>query len=366
MNIFFSSLSGQDQTQSQHYLRILKNLGHNVFFFSTPTIKDENNKGFFITNGFDSKIDINDLIKYAGFTPDLFLYVEPYGIIPRGLDKANFPTACIICDTHLGLEERIQTSLFFDYVFLYHKNYIKYFTKHPKNNVLWHPYACDLTIFNPKSKECEYEYYIAFIGQLQTFSDRKKVITDLSKNFKINEQRFYSQLEIPLIYSVSKIVLNLPLSDDLNFRTFEAISCGALLITKRINNGQEFLFQENVHYVAFSDYEELEQKVFYYLNHPEERLFIANNGLKLIKEKHSLEFRIQDLLDQIFLDTKFEAPIRFMDDYSKQKQYAWLYQHWSLVEAGIHNYKSFNSKSIYHKIYLFYLILKSLYKKFKY
>src|SRR5207302_1696841 len=99
----------------------------------------------------------------------------------------------------------------------------------------------------------------------------RQILGQLAPRWRMNDQRSYLQEEIPEIYSRAKIVINLPLADDLNFRVFEALSCGALLLTRRIANGQELLFKEDVHYVAFGDEAELFAKVEYYLSHEAER-----------------------------------------------------------------------------------------------
>jgi spore maturation protein CgeB len=61
------------------------------------------------------------------------------------------------------------------------------------------------------------------------------------------------------------IVMNVRLGDDLNFRFFEALSCGALLLTRRQKDGHEILFKEGVHFAAFTRTTELTKQVDRYL-----------------------------------------------------------------------------------------------------
>lgn len=331
MNILFSSLSGHDMTQSQHYLSVMQRLGHKVFRFSVPASIDNPLRGYRAEDGFAPETNLDVLIRLAGFEPDLFLYIEPNGLIPRGLEHAPFPTACILCDTHMGLEARQNQALFFDHVFLYHRNYLRYFSNHPDGYVHWQAYACDLEIFQPQESERDLD--VAFVGQLGLQS-RKSIISRLSQRHKMNEQRFYFQKEIPSIYSRAKIVLNLPLADDLNFRTFEAMSCGAMLLTRRVNNGQEYLFEEGKHYAAFADEKELFDKVAYYLAHPEECAMIASAGLAEIQQHHRLEQRVGELLSTVQNKPERVAPIRQMSPAQVDRQYAWLYEYWRMVDPG--------------------------------
>jgi glycosyltransferase involved in cell wall biosynthesis len=333
MNVLFSSLSGQDLTQTIPYLRVLKRLGHQVFRITVPSLKEDLCRGFWVEAGFSPETTLEALIRLSGFEPDLFLYIEPNGLIPRGMEEAPFPTVCILCDTHRLLSARLNLARFFDHVFLYHRNYLHYFNEHPPGNVHWHPYACDLEFFHPLGVERDLD--VAFIGQLHPDSERFRILSVLLNRYKMNEQRYYLQEEIPAIYSRAKIVLNLPLADDLNFRTFEAMSCGAMLLTRRVSNGQELLFKEGIHFEAFGDGQELLDKVEYYLSHPEERESIATAGLTEVQQRHRLEQRIEELLNIVGGYPNKVAPIRRMTSSKVDKQYAWLYEYWRTVEPGL-------------------------------
>jgi hypothetical protein len=333
VNILFSSLSGHNQTESWDYFRVLQRLGHRVFRLPTPTFVVSESPKQWIEAGYAYQVTVDALIEHSGFQPDLFLYLEPLGLIPRGMERAPIPTACILCDTHQWLFARQQLALFFDYVFLYQRNYVQYFTAHPANHVQWLPYACDLELFHPSGVERDLD--VAFVGQPFPKSTRRGIVmAELGKRYLINEQRYYRREEIPEIYSRAKIVLNMPLKDDLNFRTFEAMSCGAMLLTRRVNNGQEVLFQEGRHYAAYADEQELFEKIDYYLTHREEREAVALAGLEEVRRNHRLEQRIDRLLSTI-RSNELVAPIRSMSPSQVDHLYAWLYEYWRAPEAGL-------------------------------
>jgi spore maturation protein CgeB len=240
----------------------------------------------------------------------------------------------VLCDVHGDLAGRLRLARFFDHVFLYHRNYVARFADHPPGHVHWLPYACDLEMFKPSGVARDLE--IAFIGQLFDDShERRRIVGRLSERWRMNEQRLYLQDEIPGIYSRAKIVVNLPLADDLNFRTFEALSCGALLLTRRIANGQELLFKEDVHYVAFDDEPELFAKVEHYLSHEAERARIADQGHAEVVAFHGLDVRLRQLLDTVRAGPEPVAPIRRLDARARDREYAWLYEYWGNVDAGL-------------------------------
>lgn len=100
-------------------------------------------------------------------------------------------------------------------------------------------------------------------------------------------------------YSQSKIVFNKSLKGDLNMRVFEALSCGRLLLTDRINNGLEELFTDKEHLVIYNDYEDLRNKARDYLTHPDESEAIAHKGQEEIWKKHTYLHRARYLVETI-------------------------------------------------------------------
>jgi hypothetical protein len=316
-----------------HYRRVLARLGHEVRWVSVPGLGGTSAPGLHACEGFALGTNIDDLLKATGADWDLFLYIEPWGLIPEGIERAPFPTACVLCDTHLDLASRQRLARFFDHVFLYHRNYIPEFREHPDGRLHWLPYACDLAMF--RSLGVERDLDVAFIGQAFTANgERSGVMARLRERWKTNDQRWYDQEEIPGVYSRARIVLNMPLRDDLNFRFFEALSCGALLLTRRIANGQELLFEENTHYVAYGDERELLEKVAYYLAHDDERLAIAARGHAEVVARHGLEARVETMLSGVRQQPGPAAPVRRMTPGELDREYAWLYEYWRSLDAG--------------------------------
>jgi len=316
-----------------HIRRVLARLGHTVCWVSDPSRGGHAAPGLHASPGFALGTTMSDLLATVGREWDLFLYVEPLGLIPEGIERAPMPTAALLCDVHNDLPSRRRLARFFDHVFLYHRNYLGAFDEHPPGHVHWHPYACDLEVFRPLAVERDLD--LAWVGQLfDAGHERGRILAQLRQRWRMNEQRWYLQDEIPAVYSRAKIVVNLPLSDDLNFRVFEAMSCGALLLTRRVANGQELLFEEGRHYAAFADEAELHAKVEYYLTHEEERARIAADGHAEIVRAHRLDTRLTALLETVQADAAPAAPVRRMTQTAIDREYAWLYEYWKSLEAG--------------------------------
>jgi hypothetical protein len=332
VRILLSSLSGNDKTESVHWRRVLARLGHEVRWASVPG-RGGDHPGLHACQGFALGTSFEEVVAASGGVPDLFLYVEPFGLIPEGVERATCPTACLLSDVHGDLPSRQRMARFFDHVFLYHRNYLHAFSEHPSTHLHWLPCAVDSEMFKPLPVPRDLD--LGFVGLMfQPGHERRRVMADLARRWTVNEQRYYLQEEIPGIYSRSKIVVNLPFKDDLNFRFFEALSCGAMLLTRRIDTGQELLFTEGVHYAAFADDAELIEKITYYLSHDAEREAIAAAGHAEVLKHHGLNTRLTTLLDTVRSNPAPVAPARSMSRAQLDVEYAWLYEYWRSLDAG--------------------------------
>lgn len=329
MKILLSYASEYDKGEGVHWARVLRSLGHEVHEVNLAASINGLGVPGRTVRGYPHEVTIDELLSEFPGT-SLFFYIEPLALLPRGLESSPVPTVCIISDAHRKLEPRLRLAELFDRVFLYHRNYIEEFRGRVRGEVRWLPIACDTEMFHDLGSPRDLD--VAFVGQLfGPGSERRRIISRLADKYRVNEQRYYRQNEIPGVYSRSRIVVNLPVGDDLNTRFFEALSCGALLITRRTNNGQEELFKEGVHYVGFGDEQELFEKVAYYLQHDEERARIARAGCAEVQNLHTLKRRAQSLLDGI--DGNRSASVRGMSKEAAADVYAAIYEENGCVET---------------------------------
>jgi spore maturation protein CgeB len=81
-------------------------------------------------------------------------------------------------------------------------------------------------------------------------------------------------------------------------RIYKILGCGCFCLTQPIQ-GLEQLFQDGKHLVVFDGYEDLCNKIDYYLKHEEEREKIALEGQKEVFEKHTINIRVKEYLKEI-------------------------------------------------------------------
>lgn len=185
-------------------------------------------------------------------------------------------------DTHQYLEAQVEKSKYFDLVFSAQKNALPYLGP----NTRWLPAGASI-----HEVDCQLDRSIdvGFVGNIfdGLHKRRKNVVERLIKD--VPGFKHYSNVFLDdkaRLTSSMKIMVNVSLNNDINFRVFETLACGAMLITDKVfNNGMEELFEDGKHLVTFETEDELIEKINYYISHDEERERIAKSG-----QRHVLKY----------------------------------------------------------------------------
>lgn len=104
--------------------------------------------------------------------------------------------------------------------------------------------------------------------------------------------------KMPLIFRNCKINLNMTaksIRNGLPQRVFDVLGCAGFLITN-YQADLDDIFEAGVDLETYDSLEELDDKIGYYLNHEEERRRIALQGYEKVKNYHSYDKRIVELL----------------------------------------------------------------------
>jgi len=97
MNILYSSIAGQNKGPASTHRKVLTQQGHRVIWVTSPSKGGKPDDPADVPElGLPVGISLQNVLRHIGVKPDFFLYVEPMGLIPEGLEYAPFPTACII------------------------------------------------------------------------------------------------------------------------------------------------------------------------------------------------------------------------------------------------------------------------------
>jgi hypothetical protein len=195
---------------------------------------------------------------------------------------------------------RLRMAPFFDYLFVANKGCIDVYSQARDNlPVYWLPLACDPHVQYDMGLDRIYD--VGFVGAIGgPYEERGAALARLEQRWRLNDyRRPYYGADMARIYSQSKIGLNITLGRILNMRIFEVPPCGALLLTKRSDNGQTDLFKEGEHFDTFETLNELESKVDYYLSHSEERERLARAGQHWAMTHHTYDHRARQIIATI-------------------------------------------------------------------
>ncbi len=227
------------------------------------------------------------------FRPDRIVYYDNSSLPwVTGFFQSKIPSVYYSVDAHLHPKWHPPYSAVFDACLVAQKSYLHAFSPyHP--SVTWFPPWASI----PRKRQHERALGASFRGTLGSDpeSERQKFFATVSSLAPID----YQSGPFEEVYANSKIVLNHCVKDDLNFRVFEALACGAMLITPRCDNGILDLFRDGCDLVTYrpNDPQDAAEKVNYYLAHGSEREVIAQSGHRRIRDRHTPMHRARELFD---------------------------------------------------------------------
>jgi len=169
------------------------------------------------------------------------------------------------------------------------------------------PFAAASWIFNSSKPLAGRGHDISFAGTV-----RSHLYATRLETLRATEARFKARFKLSLrsnvyledlatLYGDSKIVVNCSadlFGHGLNLRVFEAMACGALLVTDKVLDFEK-LFRDGEHCVVYDDIPDLLDKLEHYLTHLDEAQAIASRGHEVVLEKHTYADRAREVLGLI-------------------------------------------------------------------
>lgn len=199
----------------------------------------------------------------------------------------------------------------YDYVFIASNKFANEISNQVNTNVNSLLQCTDPEIFYP-SENKEFKEDILFVGI--TRDEFRTIIKDLSNTHhnysvygmgweKFIDEKYIKGEFIPnnilnQAYSSCKILLNdhwedMRLKDFPSNRLFDALACGTFVISDEIDSAKT-IFEDNI--ITYTNSEDLEKKLDYYLSHNEERELIAKKGQDLVLKNHTFDIRVDEIL----------------------------------------------------------------------
>jgi spore maturation protein CgeB len=263
------------------------------------------------------------------FRPDLFIALGGERILPStvvGLKERGTRTVLWTVDTPLHFTPILRSAPAYEHIFCQGTEAIEILQKQGAQGLSWLSMACDPDLHRPAELSAEerdrYGSDIVFVGS--HYPMREKLFEALAGLDLAIWGPGWDRLrsDSPLrgcvraahttpetwrqIYASAKVVLSVHFQDPLGKipchqaspRVFEALACGAFVITDRQRDVMA-LFQDGEHLVTFVDDEDLRGKVETYLGSSIERERIARNGRAEVLARHTYRDRLSVLFDSL-------------------------------------------------------------------
>src|SRR3989442_4990918 len=241
--------------------------------------------------------DVRALWRRLPFAPDLLLVADTLGpqALPFGLEDVPVPRVYYAVDVHMNFFWQRYYARLFDLVLVAQKDYVPVFDVPAR----WLPWGADQRVFRERGLARVRDLVFAGTVDPATRPKRAAIVACLRERFGLEtfgesvEKRLTWE-EMGALFASSKIVLNEAILGDLNFRVFEAMACGAFLVTERIDNGLLDLFTPGEELAVYGP-DDLIPQVAHYLRADAERARIAANGARAVRERHTLGARMAEL-----------------------------------------------------------------------
>lgn len=265
-----------------------------IALVNQPWFKDYFKESGFTVTFASNQAELNYL-REKGERFDLIFFLDNSAPIdPLPFLEDDCLLAYYVVDSHLHLEEQFYLSSVFDIVFVAQKRHVDIFAKINPNSV-WLPLFAN-PVITPELKT-DRDLEATFVGHLDKFchQERKRILEKIANlaPLKIIQAPWWE------IYPRSKIVVNKSINHDLNFRVFEALASGCLLITDHIDSGLYDLFKPWQQLLVYETVDECAELIEFGLRHEPLRERIASEGLEIFMKNHTEAHRADQIISQL-------------------------------------------------------------------
>ena len=268
-------------------------LGHEVLTCPTDNTGDIKSPEF--------PISIDRLWSYLpkGWNPDFVLLTdESTHPLFLGLERLEVPVGWYAIDSHIHHRWHQAYAAVFDVIFVAQRDFAPSYVRDQSRQIShWLPLFPPAI---PSLDDCHSRRHdLSFVGSINPVLNpvRYTFLKTLQEAYPL----YIATGDYFSVFMQSKMILNQCVNNDVNFRTFEAMACGGMLLMERVGNGLEDLFQDRTHCVMYEkgNIQEVIRIARYYGEHHEEREEIAARGRLEVEEKHTGAHRAQSILDAL-------------------------------------------------------------------
>lgn len=230
-----------------------------------------------------------------------------FSSFPTHLEAVRCPKVLLVGDTHQGrapLERMIAyaQSTQFNLILSYcNRQHLHFFRAAGFERLAWLP----LLLINPHPQPAMMRRAptIAMVGQFgKHHPRRRKLVSRLAAVGLPIRATTCPQPEAAAIYASSLISLNQSRNGDTSLRILEVLSSGGFLVTEQLSPyaGLDHVLTDGKDAVLYESFDDLVDKLRYYLSRPELTEPIRRNGWERFQQQHAPAQKQRQLLEMVF------------------------------------------------------------------
>jgi hypothetical protein len=156
-------------------------------------------------------------------------------------------------------------------------------------NSIWFPNCYDDSLIRPTQEK---EVFLGFCGSIL---NRAPVLDFLTEKYGLRQDIWVLGEKMVDTVSSYDVQFNVNLANDINYRSFETLGCGTLLLTNYNPQYEKLGFVDGENCLMYHDPSTLCEKIEYCQNNPAEVRRISIEGQRLAK-RHTYDIRAKKIL----------------------------------------------------------------------
>jgi glycosyltransferase involved in cell wall biosynthesis len=224
-----------------YFINAFRQLGHQTLSVGTSGGLDV------VLDKFLSLKGLQDVLTSRNFTPDVVLWsdtCQPPSV--GGLEVLPWPTMAYSIDHYMN-PWHVPYSATFDLALVAQRDYLPLFIREHPRPVLWLPLFCDPAY--DQDPGLPRDIPVSFVGTLDAPTNPAR--RPFLEAFKRQAPLVTITGDYRPVFARSRLVLNQSAAGELNLRIFQAMACGAAVLTEDAGNGLRDLFIPGEHLLVY-------------------------------------------------------------------------------------------------------------------
>lgn len=244
--------------------------------------------------------DLAQALGENDFMPDLVMQTEILAnrSVVTGLDTVDCPTIFWAVDPHLNAYWHSAYARLFDMACSTQRGWISRIAQQGAVDVRWLP------MFGrqePWVEMTERGHALAFVGRVSDQRPARKWMVEFleekGRESDIAIEHSLKYEEMMGLYRDSRIIPNESIFGEVNFRLFEAASCGCLVLSQDLGDEQASLFEPGREFDTYDNIVELDEKLGMYLKNERLVQTMGRAAYERVQAEHLPKHRAERLVE---------------------------------------------------------------------